>query len=1055
MSAINLGSGGSKKLIDEILGQIHDHDNILVLDDLDDSNGILTYKGKEIITSGGDSTILATQVIETEDRKFLSKKEKDSLAGINGNIQAQIDALNMKAASGLKYRGRFDNYGQMTNSISDPETNDMVFIDKDENFKNVSTIYVFNNGWKLAKKDNEATNGWVASNNPPVSKEQLWIDTSDTKPVLKWFDSSSWIEISGSIDEILASDVTQETDLRFVNDLMLSILSKMNVDPDSGKLMFNDEIIGSGQGSSIIDDVNIAIDKTYSSLQITNLLKDKQDSLGYIPENLSNKGVANGYVPLDSNTKIDNKFLPEIVTQKTFVVNNLEERDAITEMIEGDFCLVSSDLKLYIYETSEWVLISDGIKASINIKNNLTAINDPTIHDDSTAGYVISSMWINTASKKAFICTSAEKDNAQWEQMAGSVTLNIGEVIPFKVDNLNMLEEDGVFLYKIPSMDLKADFMELTLNGHELIQDLQYELENRTLEDSSIETYVKLTKKLTDSDYLYGEVYKHDLKNAEEQMTKLEYDSNRDGKVNAADVADKVKGLFEWESKREYKKNDVILRNKEMLIANKDFTSGVSLNTSNWNSLYAMPLTLKEFNTSNLEPTSTRGYVTSTQISNINTIPSLTNTVNTNKSNISTLFSRVSQNTSDISRNRNNISDLYSKHNQLSSKVSSLKFTSLTDTPSTLVPNATVRVSQDGKKIILDTNPVYPIKKITDCNGTVTTFIHDLKFDNMIRTGFDQNTGVLSLSANLLSKDIIDMPKAHEHGKVLVSDVNNNKYVLADKEELTMSVENFTCDIAETDWTEIDGKLEKVIFHDMASEAVIVSFTDEFKFDDKSIRYEVLDKNNIKAYSNERKNIKCVINCALGAGNGYWQYLMDWSKIDFVDDSRIRTDRAYSSSKLENMLKSYALKNDYYTKSVSDSRYAVKELEHDHLNKDIIDKFTIENNRLKYDNVEILTEIIPKMFSISKEGLNESLMPIFEVEQLLIDENIQGIIASEVVIQNTGETNLSLEIYDDYFRVLSIELKPEEVQKYHLGVSSKNRILAKGNYNAKISFTSF
>lgn len=62
-------------------------------------------------------------------------------------------------------------------------------------------------------------------------------------------------------------------------------------------------------------------------------------------------------------------------------------------------------------------LILDTLKAWLQVKNNLTATTDPTVNDDSGAGYEPKSKWLNTSSGEWFICSSAAAGAAAWEPM--------------------------------------------------------------------------------------------------------------------------------------------------------------------------------------------------------------------------------------------------------------------------------------------------------------------------------------------------------------------------------------------------------------------------------------------------------------------------------------------------------------------------------------------------------------------------------------------------------------------------------------------------------------
>lgn len=1032
MSAINLGGGGSKKLIDEVLGQVHEHDNILVLDDLNDSNGVLTYKGKEIITSGSNSTILATQVIETTDRKFVNKKEKDSLSGVKSNIQSQIDIVKMMTQDAMRFKGRYNSYAAMIAANPTPTEGDTVFIDVDEKQNNCKTIYIYKTSWVRVRQDKESS-GWIASTTAPSDKTILWLDVSGAEPKLKWFNGTTWVDISG-LTTVPASKVIQETNLKFVNDTNKKILDKLSEDTENKTLLYDGKPLGGGTSAgALIKDDTIEIDSTYSSFKIVEELKKKQTELGYIPENTNKKGVANGYAPLNSNAKVPKENLISF----TYIVNSITERDNIADPEHGSTCYIEATTEQYVYATNnKWLLIAKG-DSIFHGKHNYEGTRKPVYDDDITKGFSIGSIWVNTLTQKAYICTCSTKANAVWDLMAGAITFNIGEIIPFKLDPVTSLKKDDKFYYKSPDMSLDNDYMELTVNGHELIKDVHYKL----YQDNT-GTYIELTEELKATDYIFGEIFKYDLNKAEEQMLKSAYDSNNNGKVDLSELADTAKKLQLWAPNTRYKKGEIVFRDGVFYVSIEDHTSGLSFIESEWYMIKSEAYSLDKFTTEDLTPTNNRGYVTSEQIADIESITSLASRTATNERNIST--------------NTRDISTLKSSSTSLTNRLDNLKFTQLVDTTSNLIENSYLKVILDNKKNPLITtviDPMFDIKAIVDSSDTKFSRISIPKFNHMRMV--NDNNGTFEFSLDATTFDLNDMPTIHEHGKVLVSDVNNQKYVLANKEELTMSVENFNCVIEESDWQEVGNKFEKVVYHDMASESVIVSFTDLFKFEDKTITYEVIDEDNIKIYSDKRKKIKCVINCALGAGNGYWQYLMDWSKIDFVDDSRIRTDRAYSSSKLEGMLKSYALKNDYYTKNLSDSRFAIKSLEHDHQNKTVIDKLCDIKNDLYYNNKKVLTEIKPITYSNEEVFDTSELTEVISVEEIYESNFLQAIVAAEILVQNVSDKDMTFKIRDNSFDLLTITLAPNEVQKYHLGISNKIKIFINGKAKTLISVSAF
>jgi hypothetical protein len=56
-----------------------------------------------------------------------------------------------------------------------------------------------------------------------------------------------------------------------------------------------------------------------------------------------------------------------------------------------------------------------------NIKNNLSAIINPTASDDSSLGYSIGSVWINTATYSIYTCTRSTVSSAIWNTAESSI----------------------------------------------------------------------------------------------------------------------------------------------------------------------------------------------------------------------------------------------------------------------------------------------------------------------------------------------------------------------------------------------------------------------------------------------------------------------------------------------------------------------------------------------------------------------------------------------------------------------------------------------------------
>lgn len=63
------------------------------------------------------------------------------------------------------------------------------------------------------------------------------------------------------------------------------------------------------------------------------------------------------------------------------------------------------------------------VTANLAFTNNFAATADPTVSNDVTQGYSAGSVWINTADGRAFLCYSAAKGAAVWQNDANSGNL--------------------------------------------------------------------------------------------------------------------------------------------------------------------------------------------------------------------------------------------------------------------------------------------------------------------------------------------------------------------------------------------------------------------------------------------------------------------------------------------------------------------------------------------------------------------------------------------------------------------------------------------------------
>lgn len=1031
----------------------HTHINLDVLDLLGvDSNGKLTFDGKEIVTNGSSSGadasyISATQVIETLNRCFVTSQQKDCLSGLTDNVQMKINEFSRALKDAMVYKGVVKTYADIS-LLGNGKDGWTVFVESDEKNDGAKSIYVYKEpDWVCVRSDKPAQ-GWVAQTTAPTNTQVLWIDTSDLANItIKWHNGIAWKEISGggggAALPISAKDVKEEKDLRFITDAMKALLSKMSEDPSSKSLVYNGVLLGGGGTGASIDDANKSTSTTYSSEKLETLLAGKQAKLAYAPENPANKNKANGYVGLDNLGKVAIAQLPDEALYKTYHVTNATERIALTNVKTGDLCYETATGKYYLMLDKKWIYLADALKTQNSAINNLAATKSPLDTDDETAGYTVGSIWINNTTKESFICTDATASSAKWDLMGGQVNLNVCEIIPFVYDETHPGRVDGQVDFYLPDHRRNESYIELSKNGLELVEDKDYTIEHDAILDKY---FVRLINPTLLTDVIHGEIFQADVDKVQEYMTCNKYDSNYDGKVDRAELADSVAGLRMWEPMTSYKENHLILHDGIIYRAIADFGSGLAFDAANWEPILANAIDLKAFTTADLEPDTDRNYVTDEELSDVKTIPTLTADLKTLKAdttasdkNLQTQISKIQGIISSTASTTNKLVD----KEQMKTAIEAIKLCDLNDTPSKYKNDAFVKIDATGTGIEYVAGPRFPIMAVTDNKDVTTNDVYDLKIEKYEINSFDGNQ--LVLSPKLKSTDILDMPAIDRHGALLVSNQTLMQYDLVPADELTISQENFTITISETMWSAVGADhYEHIITHNMDSEALIVTAYNADKEPITSFEYRILDNNSIIVKRATNDVIKVVINCSLGVMNGYWNHIFDLSKITLIDDKNARTDRAYSSALVEKLLDKKAEKTLVYTKAEANNIFSTKAFEHTHSNLKILERFSADSfGNISYNGKKLLTDIKGKTITVSDSFVGSK--EIVNTANLIVDNDVSTLLAAEITIQNTSSDVLHLTIKDDDIVLIDEDVPAAGVQKYSLGVSTKIKVIVNGS----------
>ena len=82
-----------------------------------------------------------------------------------------------------------------------------------------------------------------------------------------------------------------------------------------------------------------------------------------------------------------------------------------------------------------------------NPKHNFTATADPTSTNDSSEGYGVGSIWVNTSSKTSFQCMDATEGSAVWDNFTGDMTKAV-----YDADNDGIVDNTNLVRGKVPNI---------------------------------------------------------------------------------------------------------------------------------------------------------------------------------------------------------------------------------------------------------------------------------------------------------------------------------------------------------------------------------------------------------------------------------------------------------------------------------------------------------------------------------------------------------------------------------------------------------------------------
>jgi len=139
---------------------------------------------------------------------------------------------------------------------------------------------------------------------------------------------------------------------------------------DRGTTAYNHTLVSAGNPHSVTQtEVGLGSVENKSSATIRSEITSSNvtSALAFIPENAANKDQPNGYPSLDVNSKIPLAQLPDVSKQRTYVETSIVARDALTGLIEGDKCFVTDTKQSFIWDSIQWILLSDAHWENVNL----------------------------------------------------------------------------------------------------------------------------------------------------------------------------------------------------------------------------------------------------------------------------------------------------------------------------------------------------------------------------------------------------------------------------------------------------------------------------------------------------------------------------------------------------------------------------------------------------------------------------------------------------------------------------------------------------------------
>jgi hypothetical protein len=985
-----------------------------------------------------------------------------------------VGGVGTGGSGNVLYKGLKTSYSSL-GSLTDPQEGWLVSVYPDETDQDNKNIYIYSaGGWKQLTNKN-----WASSSMPPSNTSILWIDTAGTSPIIKWHNGTTWVPLSstgGSTknvqsfsaftnysygEMIKVNNLLYSSKVSFVSGAVFDVADWDIVSGDMTKSVYdkdNDGVVDFAEHAYVAD---IALETSLIQTWKPNTDYTTGQQIVYLNKlytvmndfispmifdtvnlDLTATGYHDELLHLQGGSPIAKEYY-HLAQDEYDIVNKLSQSYGSLYFDSN----VLGDMKKSIYDANNDGVIDKastivGLTASINelnftqgvtssIQTQINALTHGMVFKGFVATYADLLLVPTPSQGDTYIITADEtqasaktfytRGTSSWTYL-GPFSVNVRD---FSISPLSIsTESTGI----VPENRIDAAIARLT-DTHTHI--------NLSL----LETYTQTEANLEDA------VLK---KHAHANYTLLsQYTQTNTDIANAVNKTHSHSNISVLNNFSEDTSGRVLYNGA--LIVGTGTGGGIT--------------DLSMFNTADLAETTNKRYVSDAEKLNLGQIPSII-------SGQTTMDTKVTNILNVIPSDATTANKLVSASG-LTSKLNALTFKSLYDVDHLVKNDSFIVTTSTGTVTYLQSiRDKIKIQKITDKNGMVYTDVPFLKLKTL--EGSLLSDGTLELSAgNIYTTDLIDMPDTFVNNAVLVANSSSMAYELKDIGTLTNSKANFVKNVVQADWVydTANNNYSTFVTHGLDSKNLIIGAYDVTGTYITTLSYKLEDANSIMITSTS--NIPCtiVINCSQGtSGSGTGSTGSSFvTASDFIDDTRIRIDKTYSSSYFTTFVSNnYAQKSNTYTKGESDARFSSKINEHSHVNFNTLNKITEDLfGNMYFNGKKIVLDIQPRTYRNNWVSQDLSILTEFvNVNDVALNANFTAILASDFTVKNNipsvdpvidalPENQLRVVATDGTLTIVDVLIPPQSTQKYLLGISPNVKIFVQGKFDANYYLTAY